>query len=109
MAEVRKKVVEDKYNTSSIKIKTKEKNIEKVSNKKSNEKKKSTKPEKKQNIFVRFRVFCNGVKGEFKKVHWTSKKDMLKYSIATIVFVVFCSGFFYLINILFALVQSLFN
>lgn len=113
MAEVRKKVIEDKYNTSSIKIKTKEKNAEKISNKKSgkktNEKRNSTKSEKKQNLFVRFRIFCNGVKSEFKKVHWTNKKDMLKYSIATIFFVIFCSGFFYLINVLFALIQSLFN
>lgn len=104
MAEVRKKVVEDKYNTSSIKKKNNTKKKTAVS--KSTKKVENT--AEKQSFFVKFRIFCNGVKSEFKKVHWTSKKDMIKYSIATIVFIVFCALFFYLIDILFALVQSLF-
>lgn len=103
MAEVRKKVVDDKYNTSSIKKKSKVKNTNTKSIKK------EEKVEEKQNIFDKFRIFCNGVKSEFKKVHWTSKKDMIKYSIACIVFIVFCSLFFYLIDVLFAFVQSLFS
>ena len=104
MAEVRKKVVEDKYNTSSIKKKndTKKRPVASKSNKN------TEKVTEKQGFFVRFRIFCNGVKSEFKKVHWTSKEDMIKYSIATIVFIVFCALFFYLIDILFALLQSLF-
>ncbi|MBP5678516.1 MAG: preprotein translocase subunit SecE [Bacilli bacterium] len=53
-------------------------------------------------------MFCSGVKSEFLKVHWTSKSDMLKYSIASIFFIVFCSLFFYVIYVLFALLQSLF-
>lgn len=104
MAEVRKKVVEDKYKTSGIKKKnnTKEKQTEKKIIKKEEN------VVEKQSFFVRFRIFCNGVKSEFKKVHWTSKKDMIKYSVACIVFIIFCSLFFYLIDVLFALVQSLF-
>lgn len=107
MAEVRKKVVEDTYNTSKIKIK--EKSSKKKETKKDTKKveKKTTKDEKK-GLFTRFRIFCNGVKNEFLKVHWTSKKDMLKYSIAVIVFIIFCSLFFYVIYVLFALLQSLF-
>ncbi len=106
MAEVRKKVIEDKYNTSSIKIKSNEK----VEKQKSTKKKSTSKnTNEKKGLFTKFRIFCNGVKGEFKKVHWTNKKDMLKYSVATIVFIVFCAGFFYLIDVIFALVQSLFN
>ena len=104
MAEVRKKVVEDKYNTSSIKTETK-----KVENKKK-EKKTTNKKEivvEKKSLFARFMTFCHGVKSEFKKVHWTNKKDMVKYSIATIITIIFCSLFFYLIDVLFALVQSL--
>ena len=104
MAEVRKKVVEDKYNTSSIKTETK-----KVKNKKK-EKKTTNKKEivvEKKSLFARFMTFCHGVKCEFKKVHWTNKKDMVKYSIATIITIIFCSLFFYLIDVLFALVQSL--
>ena len=63
----------------------------------------------KKSLWVRFRIFCHGVKSEFKKVHWTSKDNMIKYSIATIVFVVVCSLFFYAIDIIFALIQTLFN
>ena len=105
MAEVRKKVIEDKYNTASIKKSTKKK--EEKSVKKQPIKKKEKKEEKKS-LFTRFRIFCNGVKSEFNKVHWPKKKDMVKYSIATIVFVIFCAGFFYLIDVLFALIRSLF-
>ncbi len=107
MAEVRKKVIEDKYNTSSIKIKEKGKETKKEPKKKA-VKKVVNKVEEKPNLFVRFRLFCSGVKSEFLKVHWTSKNDMVKYSIATIFFIIFCSLFFYLIYVLFALVQSLF-
>ena len=105
MAEVRKKVVDDKYNTSSIKKKSKVKKT----NTKTKSIKREEKVEEKKNIFDKFRIFCNGIKSEFKKVHWTSKKDMIKYSIACIVFIVFCSLFFYLIDVLFAFVQSLFS
>ena len=105
MAEVRKKVVEDKYNTSIIK---KKKEVKKKTNSGKTEKK-EVKVEEKLSFFAKFRIFCNGVKSEFKKVHWTPKKDMIKYSIACILFIIFCSLFFYLIDILFALVQSLFS
>lgn len=105
MAEVRKKVIEDKYNTASIK--TKEKKEEKIVKK--NVKKNDSKKTEKKGLIAKIKIFCNGVRSEFKKVHWTDKKSMLKYSIATIVFVIFCAGFFYLIDIIFALIQSLFR
>ncbi len=81
----------------------------KVVNSKDKEKKKEKKNKEKKSLWVRFRIFCHGVKSEFKKVHWTSKDNMIKYSIATIIFVVFCSLFFYAIDIIFALIQTLFN
>ena len=43
----------------------------------------------KKSLLDNFRVFCNGVKSEFKRVHWPDKKEMIKYSIATIVFIIF--------------------
>ena len=104
MAEVRKKVVEDTYNTSSIKVKEKKevkKDINKIN-------KKDNKDTNKKSLFVKFRIFCHGVKSEFEKVHWPSKKDMIKYSVATVFFIVFVSVFFYLIDVIFALIQSLF-
>ena len=38
--------------------------------------------------------------GEVKKVRWPSKKEMIKYSIATIVFILFFALFFYLIEVI---------
>lgn len=78
-------------------------------NMKKSEKKKSNKIEKKKSLWEKFMIFCHGVGDEFKKVHWPTKKDMVKYSVATVVFVVFLSAFFYLVDIIFALVHSLFN
>ncbi len=82
-----------------------------VRRKKSN-KNKTEKVEKKttekKGLWTRFRIFCNGVKSEFKKVHWPSKEDMIKYSIATIFFIIFCGVFFYIIDIIFAFIRSLF-
>lgn len=105
MAEVRKKVVEDKYNTAGIKKSTKKKEV-----KKDNVKaiKKETKNTEKKGLWTSFRIFCHGVASEFKKVHWPTKTNMVKYSIATIVFVLFFGLFFYAIDVIFALIQSLF-
>ena len=76
---------------------------------KAKERKELVKIEEKKGLWGGFMTFCHGVKSEFIKVRWTSKKDMVKYSIATIVFIVFCSLFFYGIDTIFALIQSLFN
>ena len=105
MAEVRKKVIEDTYNTKSIKTKTKKKEVKKEV--KTTPKKKEVKTTEKKGLFTKFRIFCHGVKSEFEKVHWPSKKDMVKYSVATIVFIIFCGLFFYAIDIIFALIKSL--
>ena len=82
MAEVRKKVLEDKYNTAGIK---KEKT--KKENKKSNVKpiKKEVKKEEKKGLWTKFRIFCHGVASEFN-----------------------FGLFFYAIDVIFALIQSLF-
>ena len=73
-----------------------------------NSKSKESQKEAKKSLWVRFRIFCHGVKSEFLKVHWTTKEDLVRYSIATIFFIVFCALFFYLINLIFAFIQSLF-
>lgn len=39
-------------------------------------------------------------KSEFNKIKWPSKKEMIKYSIATIVFIIFFALFFFAIEIL---------
>jgi len=51
--------------------------------------------------------FFREVKKELSKVKWPSRKDMYKYSVATIIFVVFFAAFFYAIDLLVALVKTL--
>ena len=74
-------------------------------------KKTSSKGKKKEkgNIFERIANFFSGVKTEFKRVKWPSRKDMVKYSIATIIFIISCSLFFYLIDVILAVLHSLGN
>ena len=105
MAEVRKKVVEDTYNTSKIKKKEEKKETKKVEKV---TKPKKEKDKKKKGLFEKIILFFKGVKAEIGKIHWTTKEDMVKYSIATVLFIIFCSLYFYLIDVLFALFQSLF-
>ena len=111
MAEVRKKEKVEKYNIDELAVKNKKQEVKKVE-KKDTKKKKTTKKkvkEEKKSLWVKFRIFCHGVKSEFLKVHWPSKKDMVRYSIATIFFIVFCAVFFYAIDVIFALIQSIFR
>lgn len=61
----------------------------------------------KRGLFGGIILFCKGVKSEALKVRWTSKDEIFKYSVATIVFIVFFSIFFYGIDAIFAFVQSL--
>jgi len=107
MAEVRKKVVEDRYDSSKIKNKKITKDSKNVNIKEKSSK--SSEKNEKLSFLDKFKSFCHGVKLEFQRVHWTSKKDMIKYSVACIIFIVFCSLFFYVIDVLFALVRSMFS
>lgn len=50
--------------------------------------------------------YFKGVKKEISRIKWTSKKDLLKYSVASILFVMFFGVFFYIIDILVALLRS---
>lgn len=86
----------------------KEEKVQK-SKKKKNKEDKTKKESKNINFLGKICCFFKDVKNEAMKVHWTSKKDMLKYSIATIIFIVFFSLFFFGIDAIFAFVQSLFK
>ena len=112
MAEVRKKQKVEKYNVDEM-LETKEvKNKSKAKKQKpvKTEKKKETKKEPvKKSTWTRFMIFCHGVKSEFNKVFWPTKENMIKYSITTILFVIFLSAFFYLIDVVFALFLKLFG
>ena len=80
------------------------KEVSKKDNKMSSSK---SKKKEKRNIFASISNFFSGVKTEFKRVKWPSRKDMVKYSIATIIFIVCCSLFFYLIDVIIAALHSL--
>ena len=88
-------------------VRKKEKNVKKSTPVKKTEKKEE-KSTKKKGFIAKIRIFFHGVASEFKKVHWPTKENMLKYSIATIFFIIFCGAFFYLIDVIFALIRSLF-
>ena len=110
MAEVRKRETSKKYNVEKM---LEENNKSKKKNKEKTEKqtvKKVETPKKdnsKKSLWTRFMIFCHGVKSEFNKVFWPSKDNMIKYSIITILFIVFLSLFFYLIDVIFAFIQTL--
>lgn len=66
-----------------------------------------TKKEKKENIFKRIAKYFKGVGKEIKRIRWTDRKDLLKYSICTLVFVLFFGVYFYAIDWIALLVRSL--
>ncbi len=63
--------------------------------------------EKKENIFKRIGRYFKGVGKEIKRIRWTSGKELVKYSIAAVMFVVFLGLYFYGIDWLALLVRSL--
>ena len=111
MAEVRKKEKVKKYNVEKILDENKEKEVKKSTKKKETKKETKTSTAKKEttkkSTWTRFMIFCHGVKSEFNKVFWPTKDNMIKYSITTILFVIFLAVFFYLIDVIFALIQTL--
>ncbi len=54
----------------------------------------------------KFVDYFRGVKKEVARIKWTSKKDLFKYSLSTISFMIFFGVFFYLIDMLVALLRS---
>ncbi len=53
-----------------------------------------TKKNKRRNLFKFLSDFFKDVKKEAGKVMWTSKKNLFKYSVATLVFMIFICIFF---------------
>ena len=72
--------------------------------KKETDKKKNSKKDKKNNNGKKSSYFKD-VKKELSKVVWPSKKNMVKYSIAVISFILFFSVFFYVIELIMALLK----
>lgn len=73
--------------------------------KKTNEK--AVKKEKKTNIFAAIGRYFRGVAKEVSRIKWTSRKDLVKYSVAAIVFVVIFGVYFYGIDWIAILIRRL--
>ena len=69
--------------------------------------KKETKKVKKQVPKTPKKPYSSEVKAELKKVNWPSKKDLTKYGVATIIFIVIFGLYFYGLDALFAWLSSL--
>lgn len=84
------------------KTKAKSKTVDKKKATTKREKKVTNKAKNKKGTFK----FFKEVKNEMSKVKWPSKKDMIKYSVATILFIVFFATFFYVIDLIVALLKA---
>ena len=50
--------------------------------------------------------YFKGVKKEISRIRWTSKKELVKYSVSTVACMIFFGVFFYAIALLGALLRS---
>ena len=57
----------------------------------------------------KIREFFKGVRKEMSKVHWPTKKDMTKYSIATLGFIFLYSIYFFIADAIIAVFKLLVN
>lgn len=78
-----------------------------VKKEKTKEIKKNTPKKKQPKEKTQKKSFFKEVKSELKKVKWPTKEEMLKYSIAVIIFIVVFGLFFYGLDALFAWISSL--
>ena len=83
----------------------KEKNKKVLTKKDTKETTKVSKKEKKS-LWKKIIGYFKGVKKEVSRIRWTKGKDLLKYSIAAIIFIIFFGVFFYVIDMLMALLRS---
>ena len=95
-------------------IKNEKLKIEEKKATKDKEKKKEIKAEIKELKYKRSRIgkkdtFFSDVAAEMRLVRWPSAKEVTKYSIAALVFIVFFALFFFGFEALFALVQDWIN
>ncbi len=72
--------------------------------KKEEKKVKNTKKVKKEK--VKKENYFEGVRSELSKVKWPSKQEVLKYTVATIVFVVVLVVFFILLDLLMSAIKG---
>ena len=90
--------------------KTKEvKNTNKVVKEKKTKLAKKTNDKKPKEKKVKKESYVKGIKKELKLVKWPDAKEIVKYTIATIVFCIILVAFFELLNVILAYIKGLFN
>lgn len=57
-------------------------------------------------VFKSISRYFKGVKKEISRIRWTTPKDLLKYSLTTVTFMVFLGAYFYVIDLLITLIRS---
>jgi len=87
---------------------TKKEEAKKATKKQEVKKSKTTKKNKKAPK-VKKETYMEGVSEELKKVKWPSKKEVIKYTIATIVLVLILVAFFLLLDLGMSLIKEAFN
>ena len=70
-------------------------------------KKKKKEKKKRENIFKVIKRYFVGVGKEIKRIRWTSGSELVKYSIASIILILFFGLYFYGIDWIALLVRSL--
>lgn len=65
------------------------------------------KKKEKKNLFTSLKTYLQDVKKEAGKVMWTSKKNLIKYSVATLAFILFICLFFVASDVIIALISNL--
>ena len=101
------KIVKDTRQTIDVNAELESIKSENKKRKQTKEVKKDTKKKKEKKVKTKKKLF-SGVRSEMAKVKWPSKKDMVKYSIATIFFIIFFGLFFYCIDLFLALLKEVF-
>ena len=57
-------------------------------------------------IFKSITKYFKGVKKEIGRIRWTTPKNLLKYSLTTVSFMLFLGVYFYIIDLLISLIRS---
>ena len=78
----------------------------KVTKKVAEKKTKNVKKTKKEN--TKKQSYLKQVKSEMKKVSWPEKKEVAKYTIATLTFCLIVCGFFQLLNLVLSFIKGMF-
>lgn len=99
-----KKVEEEK--AKKVKSANKDVKEKKAKLAKNTKKVKDKKPKEKK---VKKESYVKGIKKELKLVKWPDAKEIVKYTIATIVFCIILVAFFELLNVILAYIKGLFN